>query len=180
MFIELENITEFHQFQPWLNTYCSSKTFPKTPIIFTCFPQKPITLYTQYNNFMSPVFLPRAEVLELKPPMGIGCLFLTETFKVDLEELGQKLVEYFRVLDESTGLKLDYTIETRAPRFDLHALDSGGSLVSVYCQGISLDFLVKPDEGLIQVACTKLIPFKGNNAYYMTCALQFLKELLAK
>lgn len=177
MFLELENITEFYQFQPWLNTFCSSTTFPETSIIFSCFPKETITLYSKYNNFLSPVPMPKAEALELKPPMGIGCLFLPYSYNLDLEVLCKQLFEFFKSLDDNA---LEYSIEIRPPRFDLHSLDSGGYLLSIYCQGISLDFLFKPKEGIVQVACTKLIPFKGNTPYYIICSLQFLKEILTK
>lgn len=175
MLIELEDLTEFYQFQPWLNSFCSKEKFPKTPIIFSCFPKTAITLYSQYNAFLSPWPLPNAEALDLKPPMGIACLFLTGPYELNLPIIQDILLSFFKSQDTEP---VNYAVDSRGPRFDLHALDSEGTLLSIYCQGISLDFLFKPSYGLIQVACTKYIPFKQNTPFYMLNSLDLLKELI--
>lgn len=176
MLLEVNNFLELRKIQPTLNTFFSKKKFPSIPIIFGLFPSEEITVYSKYNNYISPEYLKYAEPLKLRPPNGIAALFLSRPYVFNsLEELGILIIKKFKEKDFE---ELDYGISTRAPRYDLHALDGGGSLLSIYCQGLSLDFIFKPLEGIVQVASTKNIQFKKDNRTFMYLSLFILKDFL--
>lgn len=182
MFLEVNNLSELRHIQPWLNTFFSKETFPSTCITFGLFPEEEMTLYSKYNNYLSPEFLKHSEILNIKPPQGLSAIFFpfsfTSLYRFDsLKKLGEEISAEFKKQDTQN---LDYFITTRKARYDLHTLDSGGDLMSLYCQGLSLDFLFKPQEGIIQAASTKNMQFKGENRKFMYWGLKILEKKLFK
>lgn len=169
MIIETNTLKDIEQIQPYLNVFISKDKFPEDNIIFICFPEEKITLYSKYNNYLSPYKLPYSEALSLKPPQGIGCLFLKNPYKFDESLFKQELLSSIKKEDTEN---LDYYTSSRKPRYDLHSIDSEGYLISIYCKGISLDYMFKPKEGLVQVACTKNIQFKKDSKKYFNKSLK--------
>lgn len=180
MILEVNTFSELQYAQPILNTFFSKECFPKSYLTFGLFPEENMTLYSRYNNYLSPVFLTHSETLNLCPPQALASLFFpfqfTSWYKFDsLKSLGERISFEFKKQDSQN---LDYFITTRKARYDLHALDSGGDLMSLYCQGLSLDFLFKPQEGVIQVASTKRMQFKKNNKKFIYWGLKILKNII--